>query len=58
MDWTMQRLEAEKRGMSFEAVDRINQVRRAQKPSFLGTGLKIASAGLDSYSAYKKGGFG
>jgi len=58
-DWTTQQLQAEKRGDSFRALDRINSVRRANKPNFAAAGLKIAAAGLDSFSTYKTrtGGF-
>jgi len=53
-DWTVTQLAAEKRGQSFEALDRINSVRRATKPNFAAAGLKIAAAGIDSFSSYKK----
>lgn len=53
-DWTVSALEADKRGQSFEALDRINQQPRARKPSFVGAGLKIAAGGLNAYSQSKK----
>ncbi|KLK93672.1 hypothetical protein AA309_07400 [Microvirga vignae] len=53
-DWTMTRLEAEKRDQSYEALDRINQAPRAKKSSFLGTGLKIGASAVNAYSQHKK----
>jgi hypothetical protein len=53
-DWTMSRLEAEKRGQSYEALDRINQAPRAKKPSFIGAGLKIAASGVNAAADYRK----
>jgi len=52
-DWTTQQLQAEKRGDSYQTLDRINSVRRAQKPNFAAAGLRIAGAGLDAVSSYK-----
>jgi hypothetical protein len=53
-DWTVSALEADKRGQSYEALNRINSEPRARKPSFVGAGLRIASAGVDAYSGHKK----
>lgn len=53
-DWTTAQLQAEKRGDSFQALDRINSVKRAEKPNFAAAGLKIAAAGLNSYTDYTK----
>jgi hypothetical protein len=53
-EWTTAGLQADKRGQSFEALDRINNQPRARKPSFIGAGLKIAAGGIDAYSKYKK----
>lgn len=53
-EWTTSALQAEKKGQSYEALDRINSVQRARKPSFIGAGLKIASSAISSYSGYKK----
>lgn len=53
-EWTAAALEADKRGQSYEALDRINQTPRAKKPSFVGAGLKIASSGVSAYSGYRK----
>jgi hypothetical protein len=47
-------LEADKRGLSAEALDRINREPRAKKPSFLGSGLKIAASGVNAAASYRK----
>lgn len=53
-EWTAAALEADKRGQSFEALDRINREPRAKKPSFVGSGLKIASSGVSAAAGYRK----
>jgi len=52
-EWTQAQLQAQKAGQSYQAVDRINSVRKANKPSFLATGLKIAASGVNAYSGYR-----
>lgn len=52
LDWTMNALQDTKRGYGYEAVDRINAVPRARKPSFIDAGLKIASGAMNSYALY------
>lgn len=52
-EWSMLQLNNEMKGIKANAEDRINSVQRAAKPSFIDAGLRIASAGLDSYSGYK-----
>jgi len=52
-DWTVAQLGMEKKGQSYEALDRVNSVQRAIKPSFAATGLKIAAAGIDAFSSFK-----
>lgn len=54
LDWSMEQIAAEKRGQGFTAQNRINSVQRGQKPSIVAAGLKLAGAGLDSYTGYKK----
>lgn len=49
LDWTVQQLELEKKGQSYEALDRINSVPRGTKPSFLEAGLRIAASGISSF---------
>lgn len=51
-EWTMAQLNNNMRGFQSKAQDRINSVQRANKPSFLDTGLRIASAGLGSVNDY------
>lgn len=53
-EWTTTQLAADKRGQSYEALDRVNSQPRAPKPSFVGAGLRIAAGGLDAYSKHKK----
>jgi len=48
LDWTVNQLQQQKIGTSYEAVDRINSVRRADPPNFAGSMLKIASSGIRS----------
>lgn len=52
-EWSMAQLNNEMKGIKAQADDRINSVQRAAKPSFFDAGLRIATAGLDSYSGYK-----
>ncbi|SDM28822.1 hypothetical protein [Ensifer sp. YR511] len=52
-DWSMRQLNNEMKGIRANAEDRINSVQRAAKPSFFDAGLRIAGAGLSSYSDYK-----
>jgi hypothetical protein len=52
-DWSMRQLNNEMRGVRANAEDRINSVQRAAKPSFFDAGLRIAGAGLGSYSDYE-----
>jgi hypothetical protein len=52
-EWTQAQLQADKRGQSYQAVDRINSVRKANKPSILATGLKIAAAGVSAGTSYR-----
>lgn len=49
-DWTLTQLNNEMRGIRANAEDRINSVQRAAKPSFFDAGLRIAGAGLSSYT--------
>ncbi|WP_114946621.1 virion core protein, T7 gp14 family [Microvirga calopogonii] len=53
-EWTTAQLSAQKREQSAQTLDRINREPRAQKPSFIGAGLKIAASGLNAYSQSKK----
>ena len=48
-DFTMQQLEAEKRGQTYQTLDRINSVKRGTEPSLIDAGLRIAAAGVSSY---------
>lgn len=48
-DYTMQQLEAEKRGQTYQTLDRINSVKRGTEPSLIDAGLRIAAAGVSSY---------
>jgi len=52
-DWTTQQLQAEKKADGYTTLNQINSVRKAVKPNFAAAGLKIAAAGLNSYSSYK-----
>lgn len=52
-DWSMRQLNNEMRGVRANAEDRINSVQRAAKPSFFDAGLRIAGAGLGSYSEHE-----
>lgn len=50
-DMALDQIQAQKRGASRTARDRINSV---AKPSLFDTGLRIAGAGLDAYSQSRK----
>ena len=52
-EWSMTQLNNEMKGIRANTEDRINSVQRAAKPSFWDAGLRIAGAGLDSYSSSK-----
>lgn len=45
-DWTVAQLQNQKKGQSYEALDRINSVKRADPPNFAGSMLKIVGGGL------------
>ena len=53
-DWTMAQLQDQKRGDGYRTLDRINSVQRANKPSFVDLGLKLAGAGLNSAASYRQ----
>lgn len=53
LDWTVAQLQNQKKGTSYEAVDRINSVRQADQPNFAGSMLKIVSGGLNSIKPSK-----
>ncbi len=53
-DYTLQQLESEKRGQTYQTVDRINSVKRGQQPSLIDAGLRIAAAGVSSYDSYSR----
>lgn len=53
-DWTIAQIQAEKKGQSYEALDRINSVRRAEQPNFIGGMLKIAAGGLSAAAPKSK----
>ncbi len=53
-DWTITQLQQEKKGLVSQFKDRVAAVPVGQKPSWVDAGLRIASAGLDSYSTFKK----
>ncbi|WP_043236608.1 hypothetical protein [Bosea sp. LC85] len=53
-DWTITQLQQEKKGLGYQYKDRVNAVPTGQKPSFADAGLRIAAAGLNSVSTYKK----
>jgi hypothetical protein len=46
LDWTVNQLQNQKKGQSYEALDRINSVKRADPPNFMGSMLKIVGGGL------------
>ena len=52
-DWAVNQLQMEKKGQGYVAVDRINSVQKAIKPSFASVGLRILGSGIDSYAGYK-----
>lgn len=45
-DWTVAQLQNQKKGTSYETLDRINSVRRAEQPNFAGSMLKIVGGGI------------
>lgn len=53
LDWTVAQLQEQKKGQSYEALDRINSVRRADPVNFAGGMLKIVSGGLGSIKPSK-----
>lgn len=46
LDWTESQLAGQKQGFAYEALDRINSVKKADTPSFAGAMLQIAGAGV------------
>ncbi len=54
LDWTEQQLASEKRGAGAQTVDRINSVRRAERPSLLNLGLQIGTAAVNSATSYNR----
>jgi hypothetical protein len=46
LDYTVNNLQNQKKGQSYEALDRINSVKRADPPNFAGSMLKIVGGGL------------
>lgn len=50
LDWTVNQLQEQKKGTAYEALDRINSVRKADPPNFAGSMLKIASGGINALS--------
>lgn len=54
VEWSHQQLTENMHGIRSQAEDRINAVPKPVKPSFIDAGLRIAGAGLNSYTQYKK----
>lgn len=52
-DWTIQQIQSQKKGTSYEAVDRINSVRKADNPNFAGLLIKSVAGGLSGISGGK-----
>jgi len=50
--WSRQQLQQQKRGQSFEALDRINSVPRGQRPNPFNLALNIGSAALSAGQVY------
>jgi hypothetical protein len=53
LDYTVDQLQNQKKGQSYEALDRINSVKKADTPSFAGAMLQIASGGLKALTPSK-----
>jgi hypothetical protein len=54
IDWTHQQLMDSMHGIRSVAEDRINSVPKPVKPSFIDAGLRIAGAGMNTYTQYRK----
>lgn len=54
LGWTLDQLQQEKIGAGDQYVDRVNSVSPGTAPSFADAGLRIASAGLGSYTDWSK----
>lgn len=54
VEWTHQQLTDSMYGLRSQAEDRINSVQKPVKPSFIDAGLRIAGAGMNAYTNYKK----
>jgi hypothetical protein len=55
LDWTLNQIENQKKGFSYEALDRINSVKRAVQPSFAGAMLGIAGAAVKAATPARSG---
>jgi hypothetical protein len=55
LDWTVQQLQGQKQGFAYEALDRINSVKKADTPSFAGAMLQIAGAGVKALTPATRG---
>lgn len=53
-EWTQQQLIESMHGIRSTAEDRINSVPKPVRPSFIDAGLRIAGAGMNAYTSYKK----
>ncbi len=53
-DWAVTQLQMEKKGQGYTALDRINSVQKAMKPSFASAGLRILGSGVEAMTSYKK----
>ncbi len=53
-DWTVTQLQQEKKGLVSQYQDRVAAVPQGQKPSWVDAGLRVAAAGLNSFSTYQK----
>jgi hypothetical protein len=53
-EWTMADIAQSKKQQGYEALDRINSVRKAQQPSFAGALLKIGSSAVNTMASANK----
>lgn len=53
-DWTVDQLQAQKKGAGYETVDRINSAPRRAEPSFVDLGLRVAGAAINAGTTYRR----